>query len=261
MTIQLGISWDGRLENPARQLIDATAGAGFDSVGLAGHLIDCDIDCRTDSDVASALARAGIACHEVMALTISNNDQATLAAAGRIAKKAALIRAPWVVTVFTADMDRRGIARAKECAGILEREGTRMAVEFSPIGSVTSIPEALELVDTLGPDRSGLLIDSWHFFNGESTWDDLVRVPLEKIAYLQFSDALSPASEDQMDETMNRRTMPGKGAFDLERFAATLLQREWVGLVSVEVLSGELSIVPPAEFARVAYESASRYWL
>ena len=165
-----------------------------------------------------------------------------------------------MVTVFTADMDSRGIARLKECAGILERDGTRMAVEFSPLGSVTSIPEALELVDTLGPDRSGLLIDSWHFFNGESNWDDLLRVPLEKIAYLQFSDALSPTSDDQMDETMNRRSMPGKGTFELERFAATLLERGWVGLVSVEVLSRELSTVPPAEFARMAYESASRYW-
>ena len=63
-----------------------------------------------------------------------------------------------------------------------------------------------------------------------------------------------------MDETLNRRAMPGDGDFELERFASTLLERGWQGLVSVEVLSRDLRQLPVDEFAGRAYETTARYW-
>jgi sugar phosphate isomerase/epimerase len=200
-------------------------------------------------------------CHEVMALTVSNNEQATLAAAERMAAKAALIGAPWVVTVFTATMDQAAIARVKRCAAIFQEAGTRMAVEFSPLGTVGTIREGLEIVGAVGSDQSGLLIDSWHFFRGESTWADLDEVPLDRIAYIQFSDALACISDDAMDETMNRRAMPGMGTLDLDRFATILLERQWEGVVSVEVLSRDSADFPTVEFAQTAYDLTARYWI
>jgi sugar phosphate isomerase/epimerase len=195
-----------------------------------------------------------------MALTISNNQPATLASAERLAEKAAEVEAEWVVTVFAANMDRRAFALMDRCAAILSRSGARMAVEFSPLGSVTSIREGLEIVSAVGPDRAGVLIDTWHFFQGDSTWRDLAEIPLERIAYIQFDDAPAPISSDLMDETMNRRAMPGTGIFDLDRFATTLLDRGWEGLVSVEVLNRELGSLPVGEFAREAHSRTARYW-
>jgi sugar phosphate isomerase/epimerase len=64
-----------------------------------------------------------------------------------------------------------------------------------------------------------------------------------------------------MIETMDRRLMPGDGVLEVERFASTLLDRGWEGVVSVEVLNSELCKLPVAEFARRAYESCARYWL
>ena len=132
--------------------------------------------------------------------------------------------------------------------------------EFSPLGTVPSIPAALAVVEAAGVDRAGVVIDSWHFFRGESRWKDLEAVPLGRIAYVQFSDAPDARSDDLLDETMNRRVMPGNGGFELERFASTLLERGWEGLVSIEVLSRDLGRLPVAEFARLAYESTSPYW-
>ncbi len=106
----------------------------------------------------------------------------------------------------------------------------------------------------------GVLIDSWHFFRGDSSWDQLTAVPLDRIAYVQFSDAPPPASEDGIHETMHRRVMPGEGTFELGRFAAVLLDRGWAGLVSAEVLSAGLRELPVPEVARLAYASTARYW-
>jgi hypothetical protein len=46
----------------------------------------------------------------------------------------------------------------------------------------------------------------------------------------------------------------------LDRFAATLLDRGWQGVVSVEVLNQELRELPVPEFARRAYSAAAPYW-
>jgi len=61
-------------------------------------------------------------------------------------------------------------------------------------------------------------------------------------------------------ETMHRRALPGEGILDLVRFAATLLDRGWDGLVSVEVLSEELRASPIEEIARRAHDTTARYW-
>jgi len=70
-----------------------------------------------------------------------------------------------------------------------------------------------------------VLIDSWHFFRGGSTWEQLACIPLERIAYVQFDDAPAPAGDSAMKETMHCRVMPGDSTFELERFATTLPDR------------------------------------
>lgn len=63
-----------------------------------------------------------------------------------------------------------------------------------------------------------------------------------------------------MHETMDRRAMPGEGELDLARFARTLTERGWAGLVSVEVLSASLRQLDIGTFARRAYETTAPYW-
>lgn len=253
MNVEIGLTSDRRWQVELHNLAKATKDAGFTSLGIGAESVD------RDSGVT--IRNAGLQCHEVMALVISDNQPATLASAERVAMSAAAVDAAWVVTVFAAKMDRHAVALVSRCAAILHGAGTRMAVEFSPLGSVTSIRDGLELVSAVGPERAGVLIDTWHFFQGDSTWDDLVEIPLDRIAYVQFDDALPAISPDLMDETMNRRAMPGRGIFELDRFATTLLERGWRGLVSVEVLSRELASLPVDEFARTAYSDTAKYWL
>ncbi len=135
-----------------------------------------------------------------------------------------------------------------------------MAVEFSPLGAVPTLAGGLDVVTAVGTERAGVVIDSWHFCMGASTWGDLATIPLERIACVQFADALAPKSEDLGRETMHRRAMPGDGVLELDRFASTLLERGWEGLVSLEVLSRGLRELPVPEFTRRAWESAARYW-
>jgi sugar phosphate isomerase/epimerase len=105
-----------------------------------------------------------------------------------------------------------------------------------------------------------VLIDTWHFFRGASTWQELSTIPLDDIAYVQFDDALASESDDLMHESIDRRTWPGEGEFDLTRFADTLTGRGWSGLVSIEVLSAELRRLDWPTYTSLAYRTTRPYW-
>ena len=145
-------------------------------------------------------------------------------------------------------------------AEMFAEAGARMAVEFSPLGPVTSISKGMDIVEVAGPNRAGLMIDTWHFSFGDSTWEDLARVPLDRIAYVQFTDGLAPESDDLMHETINRREVPGGGVLELERFASLLRNRGWEGLVSVEVLSSQLRQLPVPELIKRLRDATYPYW-
>ena len=129
-----------------------------------------------------------------------------------------------------------------------------------PIGELNSITAALSVVEAAGRDRAALMIDTFHFSRGSSTWEELESFPLDTLGYVQFDDALPPLGDDVMYDTTERRTFPGQGEFELERFVHVLTSRGWSGLVSIEVLSTELRKLDVREFASQAYATTAPYW-
>jgi sugar phosphate isomerase/epimerase len=138
-----------------------------------------------------------------------------------------------------------------------------MAVEFTPLGAIPSLNDGMDVVRAASRGgRAGLMIDSWHFCFSDNTWDDLAAVPLDDIAYLQFTDALAPESRDRLvRETLHRRAAPGEGVLDLDRFAATLREKGYDGIVSVEVLSAALRELPVDSLVEHLHDATAPYWL
>ncbi|XVQ10571.1 sugar phosphate isomerase/epimerase family protein [Spirillospora sp. CA-255316] len=252
MAVELGLSPDIRWDSAVSTLIGAARQAGFSALGLSADWVG--------ADAPAAYDEAGLRCHELLVLVVGDDGAATVESAEQLARTAAAVRAEWIPTLFTTGLTGETAKVVERCAALFADAGAGMAVEFSPLGPVSSIRAGLDVVAVAGADRAGLLIDSWHFSFGDSTWDDLARVPLDRIAYVQFADAPPPVSGDIAAETSQRRAMPGNGVLELDRFASTLLERGWEGLVSVEVLNTEMLALPMPEFARLAHDSAARYW-
>ena len=252
LAMELALTPDFRWDIDADDLVAAARDGGFDAVGMTTH--------HAGAGSGSVLTSAGFRCHELLALMLGADDSSNLRQARRMAEAAAEVNADWVLTAFMAPLTTDTRSTLAQCASMFAEVGAKMAVEFTPFGEVNSIPAALEVVEVAGADRAGVMIDTWHFFRGSSTWADLEAVPLERIAYVQFDDALDPTSDDAIDETMNKRVMPGDGTFELERFASALRDRGWDGVVSVEVLNRELLELPVSEFARMAAAKTAPYW-
>ena len=192
---------------------------------------------------------------------IGDDAPATIAWAERLVEEATLVHARWVSTTFRAPLTDDTGALVARCAAMFAEAGSVMAIEFSPLGPVPTIQSGLEMAALAGVHRAGIVIDSWNFAFGEDTWDDLARVPLDRIAYLQFADALAPVSDDLTNEALNRRALPGDGILELDRFTSTLRGRGWDGVVSVQVLNAELRGLPVRAFTRLAHDAARRYWV
>lgn len=251
--VSLALTPDTRWDISVDELAGMTKSAGFESLGILSP--------RATPDARAAFDRAGLRCHEIMALFISRNAEKTLATVGSLAESAALMGAPWVNTVFSTPPSAETAALVTRCAERLADAGTAMAVEFSPVGSLPTLAAGMEMVKAAG-HGAAIMIDTWHFEVGNSSWDDLEAVPAEQIAYIQFSDGLPLSSDDLMAETMNHRVMPGDGHFSLERFATTVLERGFTGPVSAEVLTDDLGPGRSlAEFVKRAYDTTARYWL
>ncbi len=248
----LALTPDTRRRVGTETLAAAARSAGFTHVGLVSG--------RFEPEARAVLDAAGLGCHELLGLQVTSDAEATLNECERLAADAVAVGARWVLTTFqvglsdaVADAVARGAARIAEA-------GAGLAVEFSPLGPVATIADALDVLAVAGPGRAGLVIDSWNYCIRPPRWDDLETVPLEAIAYLQFADALSPLGPLDLEEAMTRRALPGQGVLPLERFAETFRRRGWDGIVSLQVLSDELRRLPVAEYVRLVHDAAVPYW-
>jgi sugar phosphate isomerase/epimerase len=249
--VQLALTPDGKWDIATSDLVSAASAAGFNSVGINAE--------RVDAAAIEAYAATGVRCHELLAFIVGDDESATMANAEQLADRAKTIGADWVLTVFT---DKAPAERIRRCARIFDDAGAGIAVEYTPLGAIPTIGDGMEYVRAAGKTaRAGLMIDSWHFCFSSNTWEDLSAVPLDDIAYVQFADALEPEYQDRMiRESLHRRALPGEGVLELNRFAATLLDRGWDGTVSVEVLSAQLRGLPVDELTGRMYTTTAAYW-
>ncbi len=247
---------------PLEEQLDAAAAAGADRVGLETGTIRGWIESgRSLEQLGAALRERGLLCHELTYLDCSLDDpEKTIEVAQRVARTAGALGAPWVLTSSGAGVDAALADLFGRCCDAAARHGTGLAYEFFPWARIDRFDAARELVRAAGRSNAGVLLDCWHFFHGPDGWDELARLPLDAIAYVQFTDSIEVAPGRYLAEAETSRRIPGEGCLELERFASTLLERGFDGVVSIEVLSGETRALGAAGFARACMDASRPYW-
>jgi sugar phosphate isomerase/epimerase len=243
--------------------IDAAGAAGFRLFGPDTFSLDAWVaDGRDVNELAHMLDSRGMKCWEIAALDITARET-TLAAAQHVAEFAAVLRPEWILTNVGAPIDDELCETFAIVCDVLAAVGARPAVEYLPFTPANSIATAKILVDHVGTDRARILFDTWHHFRGPDTIADLEAASVDLIAYVQFDDARPVIGDDLVAETINRRTFPGEGEFDLTAYCDRIKAKGWDGVVSVEILDEawrDGSAGSLHEFARRAYDSSARYW-
>lgn len=244
---------------PLERSLAAARDAGFDLVGL--DVFTLDASGLEPGQVLAVLDAHGVRCFEMLGLVVNASERESLESAQRAARWVGETGADWVLTVVDSPADDALVDRFARCADLVRAAGGRLALEFLPYMAVSTIAEARRVCDAVGPERAGVLVDSWHVFRGTDTLEGVAAMPAAAIAYVQFDDAV-PLVGELSDEVMARRVWPGAGEFPLADFAEAVRATGYTGPVSVEVLNAEWreAGLDVAEFAREARRTNSPYW-
>jgi 2-keto-myo-inositol isomerase len=131
--------------------------------------------------------------------------------------------------------------------------GVTVALEFLSTGasSVRTLTEARAVTATAFP-RVGLVVDSFHFFAGASTWGMLDDLEPEAVALVRLNDAENRPLEDL---TESNRLLPGDGVVPMRELLRRVESVGYHGVYSIQLSRPEYWEWKPQRLARVALES------
>lgn len=122
--------------------------------------------------------------------------------------------------VYDRDPARRADKFAEFCA-FAASFGLRVGVEFYPPSQVSSLADALALIDGAA-GHVGINVDLLHLMRSGGSIAELAAAPAARIFYGQLSDGPLKAPEDIDAEASSGRLLAGEGAFDLAGFVRAL---------------------------------------
>lgn len=105
-------------------------------------------------------------------------------------------------------------------ADMVMARGMRFLVEFAPANALSDVEGALKIVEALGRERCGMMLDAMHFFRSGGKVEQVADLP---VLYAQLCDAplVSPGLS-YMEEAMFSRLVPGEGELPLRDWIAAL---------------------------------------
>lgn len=214
---------------------------GYDGVELNGVLEDLDKDKLTTQLTALGLKIAAVMTGTLTSdgACLSSTDQKlqSRAVAGlrdaidlaRASKAVVSIGKVMGPCVGDPELDKVARRRAVEQIRILARDaaadGVRLAVEpmnryLNPL--IRTVEEAMKLVDEVGEDNFGIMLDVFHMNMEEVSMEEAVRRAGKSIFYVQLADS--------------NRHAPGFGHLDFEPVIQGLRAIDYDGWISAEVL-------------------------
>jgi sugar phosphate isomerase/epimerase len=245
------------LQTPFTERLRLAAASGFAGLSMwESDYLGARAEGFTDADLRGALADHGIEIAELDALTrwLPGED--------------ADVRSEWTTSFEEKDFyavadaigarsinvvdlgPRRTIsvdAAAEAFAGVCDRareHGLLVHIEFLPWSSIPNVESAWEIVREAGRDNGGVLLDTWHLLRSGGTPESLLEIPRDRVYAIQVSDAPAVAESNLMEETMERRLLPGEGAARVRDVIDVLSDGGCTAPVGVEVFSTEQAALP-----------------
>jgi len=176
----------------------------------------------------------------------NNRDEAgyqeIIAEFKEMVKTAQAIGAQYVVAVplvteekfLKQDIKNSSVEVLKELSDIAKPYGVKIALEFvgHPQCTVNTFGQAYEIVEAVGRDNVGLVLDCFHFHAMGSDLADLKNCEGSKIFIVHVDDTEDFPIGFLTDED---RLWPGQGVIDLDAILSTLKTLQYKGAFSVEL--------------------------
>jgi sugar phosphate isomerase/epimerase len=244
------------LDTDARGIIEAAAGAGFDSVGLrlsAAHAVTSP---GTLQSVASFARSLGVAVHDVEVHRIGQETRASNHPVTDLLDAAASVGATGVLVVSDLASEADTIAEVDRIARLCDDRGLVLGLEYMAWTNPSTPSAALTIARQTG---CRVIVDLLHHVRvGAGVAELRSIIEADALAWVQVCDAPRArpgrTDEDLLHEARHTRLLPGTGDLPLTELLAVVPDPS---VISVEVQSDVLAAAHhPPERARLLRDAA-----
>ena len=245
--------------------IRSAGAAGYDLVELRSNKLYDYLETHSTDDLRALLAEAGVGALSINTLEHitwrSNDDYAAIKEeCAKLSEISAAIDCPYVLAVPGAlrqgpkteqETIDESVRVLNEIADIAEPHGIKIGFEFlgEAGNSVQTLDLGSKIVDLVGRESVGNVMDTYHFFAGGSSFEAIDRLDPKKLFILHINDA-----EDLPKEQLNdsKRLYPGLGILPIKEIKQRLDNIGYDGPVSVEIFRPEYWEQDPFKVAATA---------
>ena len=195
-----------------------------------------------------------------------HGDAIAMARCRELSRMAQAIGCPWVLVVpgpaegrSAAQVLEQTAATLGQMADAAAEYGINVAFEFMgfPWAAVRDVAGAWAVVQQAGRPNLGIVIDTTHFYAGDSTLASIGAIDSAKLAVLHINDVEAIAKADILD---SHRLYPGDGVLPLDDILGAAQAAGWDGALSVELFREAYWQLDPLAVAREAREKSLAAW-
>jgi len=129
----------------------------------------------------------------------------------------------------------------------------KIGLEFiGHIPKVDNIKIASEIIKRAKCKNSGIVLDLFHFYRGNSSIEDLKVIKPDDILIVHLDDAMDFPRKELIG--YKHRLYPGKGIIPVKEILSTLKEMQYQGWFSIELFNQEYWTSDPKEIAAKARE-------
>lgn len=165
----------------------------------------------------------------------------------------------WIRPMDDSLTYRRNFARFVERVGlvdeILASAGLRFGLEY--VGPKTmwtterypfihTLAETLDLLNAVGSDNVGIVLDTYHWYTANETAADLAALPVSRVVAADVNDAHQGRERNEQQD-LDRCLPASTGVIDIAGFLGALTEIGFAGPIKVEPFSKELKGKPARE--------------
>lgn len=251
--------------------IRSAAAAGFELVELRSNKLYKYLETKSIDDLKALLDETGISVLSINTLEHitwrSYEDHGAIKEECRhLSEIASQIGCPYVLAVpgslrqgpkTEEETTEEAVRVLNELADIAEPFGVKLGFEFlgEANNSVQTLDHGSKIVDLVGRDSVGNVIDTYHFYAGGSSFEALERLDPKKLFIFHINDA-EDLPKDQLNDS--KRLYPGLGILPIQRMKETLDHIGYDGPASVEIFRPEYWEQDAFEVSRTAKDAAER---
>jgi len=268
--MKLGFNGATTMTSPFETDVRIAGEAGYDVLEITATKLDKYLDSHTIQDARKLIDAAKLKTHAINSVAKINfrdtaGQIAVLARTRQLAEYARTLGCPWLVAVpgpapagtKWSDVRENTVAALRAMCDAAQSVGVGLAWEFLgfPWCSVRTVAQSWEIFQAVNKPNIGMVIDTCHYFAGDSTLESVRAVPAKNLAIFHINDVEKMPKEKIEDAN---RLFPGDGVIPLKDIVAAVRSTGFDGVASVEIFRPEYWKRDPGSVAREALEKSKR---